>query len=141
MAEQVGNGDGPIGGNHLRRIGGPAHEHLRGGKLRQDAGHRIPQPEAALLHQLHDGHRRDRLGHREDPPEGVVGHGDGILPVSQAGRGAEHDASVACDQHVGAHHVTVLHERPGEVGHTLQAVGIQAHLGGMDVDRQDSHGG
>ena len=50
-------------------------------------------------------------------------------------------ASVAGDQHVGAHHVTVLHERPGEVGHALQAVGIQAHLGGMDVDRQTSHGG
>ena len=140
VAEQVGNGDGPIGWHHLRDIGGPAHEHPRLGELGQDAGDRVAQPEAPLLHQLHHGHRGDRLGHREDPPQGVVGHGNRVLPVGQAGRGTEHHAAVAGNQHVGAHHVAVVHEGPGEVGHPPKAGGIQAYLGGMDVDRQHSHG-
>ena len=47
---------------------------------------------------------------------------------------------MAGDQHIGAHHVTVLHEGPCEVGHAPEAVCIHADLRGMDVDLQHFHG-
>ena len=75
-----------IGRCGLTRVTDPSSvhlAHLQGAPLGDVAVHRVEQLEHAPLVELHQGHRRDRLGHGVDAEDGVVGHRDGVLAVHQ----------------------------------------------------------
>jgi hypothetical protein len=58
----------------------------------------LVERDAAFLEQHHEGHRRDRLGHRIDAKNGVVFHGRFALEVGKALHRAVDDLAAAVDQ-------------------------------------------
>ena len=60
-----------------------AGPHARVGEARDEARDRVLELERALLPQQHRRHRRDRLGHRVDPPQRVRLHRQPGLHVAQ----------------------------------------------------------
>ena len=56
VGEQVGDGDGPLGGHRFRVVCRAAHQYPRVSEGRQEPRQGVPQPEPTLVHQLHDDH-------------------------------------------------------------------------------------
>ena len=75
MGQEVTEGDRPLGRPEARLAGGvEALEHLGPREVRDDLARGALQTELAALDELHDGGRRDRLGHRGDPHHRVRRH-------------------------------------------------------------------
>ena len=66
---------GPQAGRVRQQVPDGDARPCRTGRIRDERGHRIAQPDAPLLHQLHHaGRRRDDLGQRGEIEDRVFGH-------------------------------------------------------------------
>jgi hypothetical protein len=92
-AHRFRSGHGARLGRRTRAV----HPHV--GEGRDVAGHRVGQLEQAPLVEHQDGHRRDRLAHRVDAPDRVVGDGPLRLDVGDAVVREQRHPAAAGDRH------------------------------------------
>jgi hypothetical protein len=69
---------------------------------REEAAHRVVQLEVAALIEAHQRHGGDRLAHRIDAEDGVVGHRLAALPVHLAERAKVGEVAVPGDRDLAA---------------------------------------
>ena len=93
----IGRWAGTVSSNGAVRTG----QHPSVGELRQPRLETLVEPETTRLHQPQSRDRRDRLGHRLDPHDGVVAHG---IPVDRGDAGGNHFGVAAPAQGDGARH-------------------------------------
>ena len=122
-------------GRHARRLaGGDAEVGERGDEL----GDRLVEPQQAAFHQHQRRDGDDRLRHRVDAPDGVVGQRIARGDVAKAGRVGEEIGLAAADEQRSARDRTcrdIRIEPPGGGGETVaieDGLGAQAQ-GGVPV--------
>jgi hypothetical protein len=103
MSEQMLQRDRPPRGTQPRRTRSiEAFQDLRRAQGWVDIGHRVIEPELALLHQLHRGDRRHRFGHRRDAEHRIRRHHGTGCEVPCAEGAFVEDALVRCRHRHGA---------------------------------------
>ena len=103
--QQVAKGDRAVGRDGIVQRRGRTGQHPSVGELRQPLLETLVEPETTRLHQTQSRDRRDRLGHRLDPHDGVVTHG---IPVNRGDAGGNHFGVAAPAQCYGTRHGTGL---------------------------------
>ena len=98
------------------------------GELGDVLRHRLGERELALFRQHHGGKRDDRLGHRRNAEDRVVGHRRPGLLVAETERLVHHGLAVACDQHDRARQLAHVDADLDAVAQPLQALLREADL-------------
>ena len=107
---------------------------------RDEFADRVGEREPALLVQDHRGDRGDRLGHRVDAPQGVVGHRQPRLDVARPAPGHVRQVAVPADREQPAGQAPVFHVA-GEVRvDALESFFVQPEFGRIGLDGQLGHG-
>ena len=82
--------------------------------------HRLVQGDAALLDQLHHRRRRELLGHRPDPVDGVLGRRHPVLDVGQAVAAGQDQLAAVLDRDRDAGRLRGLHRFRDQVIDSLE---------------------
>ena len=122
--------DGRLTLGRYQRVGelrvcgvGPGHAHHQVLHGREELRDRIGELDLAVLHQDHRGDRRQRLGHRVDPKDGVVRHRRSRGLVARPDTLEVGDLPLARDDDDGARELSLVHlalECRRDVGQTLR---------------------
>ncbi|MCW2704456.1 MAG: hypothetical protein JWQ37_2451 [Blastococcus sp.] len=136
VGQQVPHPDRLDLGGGDRLLGRPGDVDAGLGELRQPLRDGVVELEGAFLVQHHRRDRGDRLGHREDPPAGVLLHRQVALDVAGAVLPDVHEPAVPGDGDEETGQLPVVHPAGQPPVDPLQAAGVDADLRGVRADRQ-----
>jgi hypothetical protein len=88
----------------------------------------IVQLHAALLDQLKQADGCDRLGHREETEDGVVGDRRAALHIGLALHISVHLLAMTEDGHDNARHLSLIDVAVGQIGDPMKATAIESEL-------------
>ena len=121
----MAEGDRADGRDGLVQRASGAGQHPSVRELRQPRFETVIEREATSLHQTQSRDRRDRLGHRLDPEDGVVAHG---IAADRGDAGGDHFGITAAEQRDGTRHgagLDVADQEPFEFrGHVSGLPGV-----------------
>ena len=140
MGEQVPDAHGLGDRNRRRRQRGAGLVDAGVGERGDEARHRVGQLQRALLVEHHRGDGGDRLGHRVDAPDRVVGHRQPGLEVAQPVVGQVRDAPAPGDRDRPAREQAVVDVAAEVPVDPREPGGVEPDLPGLGVDLDQGHG-
>ena len=140
VGEQVPHAHGLGDRNRRRRQRGAGVVDPGVGERGDEPRHRVGQLQRALLVEHHRGDGGDRLGHRVDAPDRVVGHRQPGLEVAQPMVGQVRDAPAPGDRDRPAREQAVVDVAAEVPVDPREPGGVEPDLPGLGVDLDQGHG-
>ena len=154
MRQQIANRD-LAGGRHdveVERVAGSPAAAARGRRVRlrdgdlvqafefrDEARDRVAQADLAFFHQHHDRHAGDRLRHRSEAEDSVLGHRPVCFEISHALRFEVRDLAATSDQRDRAGDVACVDVAAYDLGDPFQPIARKAHFLGLRRRHRASH--
>ena len=119
---------GRSGGRVSYAVGVAAHVDLGVGEFGDVGRHRVLEFDDAPLDELEETDRGDRLGHREDAEDGVVGDRRAAFHVGHAVDIPVDLLPMADDGDEGARHLPLVDVAVGQLGDAGQSAGVETKV-------------
>ena len=137
MGQGIQNGHRPVRLDQPDGSVGLPLTHLQGAPFADVPVHRVGELERPPFVQLHQGERRDRLGHRVDAPDRVVADRRGALSVHETERPPVSQSAATGHRHLASRDLSSYDVTLLEVfGEALEASGVEAGTFRIDLHAQ-----